>query len=63
VGFIDYRQCSLQAALENQKKELIASLQKKASFLFEARSQFTIFFGLLYLGWESNPHDIAITGF
>jgi hypothetical protein len=34
VGFIGYRQCSLQATLEKQKKELIASLQKESELSF-----------------------------
>ena len=37
--------------------------KKEASFIFETRLHFHSLVVYPYLGWESNPHDIATTGF
>ena len=62
-GIHSLNECSLQAALEKQKKNRSIASKKKASFLFGSSLTIHSFFVLLYLGWESNPHDLAITGF
>ena len=63
MGFIAFSNVPFKLRLKTEKMISRITSKKKASFLFRSSLDLNHFFGLLYLGWESNPHSVARTGF
>ena len=63
VGFIRFTNVPFKLRLKTKKRTNRVAPKKESELSILELALVQPFFGLLYLGWESNPHSVARTGF